>query len=117
MKDKSKSPEKKIKSKSKIAKVAKVSRGPAHIDSITMRDPNKLLDDLTAFIPKLNIEIEKIQGFVIKCKYQAIRFWIELNQLENFENFHIVKFYKNSCEQQQYYDFCTALFEEIRFLL
>ena len=52
-----------------MAKVAKVSRGPAHIDSITMRDPNKLLEDLTAFVPLLSIEIEKVSGFVIKCKY------------------------------------------------
>ena len=43
LKNKSKSPEKKIRSRSnmsnKLAKIPKVSRGPAHIDSITMRDP------------------------------------------------------------------------------
>lgn len=89
----------------------KVHRGPLNLDAMTMRDPNKLVDELCFYLTKLRISFKKTSYFAAKCEYLDMKFTIELNLLEKFPNMFVLKFYKSNQETSQYFELCSKVFE------
>lgn len=93
----------------------KTHRGPLNLDAITMRDPNKLMDELCFNLTKLRVSFKKVSMFNIKCEYLDMKFAAEINLLEKFPNLFVIKFYKNNQTTSQYFELCSKIFDLLKF--
>lgn len=85
-------------------------RGPLNLDAITMRDPNKIMDDLCFNLTKLRVSFKRAGYFNIKCEYLDMKFAVEMNAVEKFPNLYGLKFYKNTQTTAEYFDLCSKIF-------
>lgn len=92
----------------------KTHRGPLNLDAITMRDPNKLMDNLCFGLDKLRVSYKRIGYFSIRCEFFDMKFSIEINLIEKFPNMFALKFYKGNQATDQYFELCDKIFEMLQ---
>ncbi len=93
----------------------KIHRGPMNLDAITMKNPEKLFEDIISILKEIGVKIDKSSNYNLKCKHQGLKFMIEINLLEMFPNVYVVKFYKNNVETSKYFKLCNKIFSKITF--
>ena len=91
----------------------KVHRGPVNLDVLSFSDPKILFKKLISVIEELKINIDKVEDYYIKCKYKNMKFMMEVNSVESFENLFLIKFYKNNPETKLYFKLCSKIFKKL----
>lgn len=88
----------------------KVHRGPLNLNAITMRNPLNLVDEISSVVNKLGLHYKKFDHFSLKCEHKELKFIIEINYVEKFEDLYIIKFYKNNQTNNKYFELCCKIF-------
>lgn len=91
----------------------KIHRGPLNLNSVTMRDPKAVYEELILILESLDVKINRSAGFAVKCEYRDLRFAIEINSVEKFMNIYVVKFYKSNQIQENYFELCNKVFAKL----
>lgn len=96
----------------KLSKL-KVHRGPLNLNAITMRNPINLIEEICEIVTQLGISYRKLDSFNLKCEFKDLKFMIEINYVEKFDNLFIIKFYKNNQTNNKYFELCSNIFSLI----
>ena len=91
----------------------KVHRGPLNLNAITMRDPNTVYNDIIRILNDLGVSNKRSVNFSVKCEYKELKFMIEINFVEKFNNIFVIKFYKNNQAHTNYFELCSTIFSKL----
>jgi 5'-AMP-activated protein kinase catalytic alpha subunit len=91
----------------------KQHKGPVNLEATTTKNPNLLMQEIKTVLEDIGIDIDKQNKYRFKCGFNGIKFSIEINLVEMFENLFVVKFYKESCDNNLYFKLCTQIFSKL----
>ena len=91
----------------------KVHRGPLNVNSITMRNPMILMEELSKILDNLGIQSKKEDTYCLACTVKKLKFLIEINSVEKSPTIHVIKFFRKGNESENYMELCMKIFGKL----
>lgn len=92
----------------------KQHKGPLNLEATTTKNPLKLIKEIRLILEEMGVQIDKSSRYKLKCSLNGIKFSIEINIVEMFEELFVVKFYKENCDTNMYFKLCTEIFSKLQ---
>jgi len=83
------------------------------LNSITMRDPKIVFDELIQILDIFGVNSRREEMYTVACEYKKLKFMIELHLVEKFTNIYVLKFYRKGNEYENYIELCAKIFSKL----
>ena len=88
-------------------------RGPINLNSITMRNPKIVFDELIQILDLFGVNYRREETYMVACEFRRLKFMIELHLVEKFTNMYVLKFYRKGNESERYIELCAKIFSKL----
>lgn len=88
-------------------------RGPVNLSSISTRNPNDLITDIQKILQQIGVSQKNMGNFSLKCEYNDLKFMVEINTVEMYNNIYVIKLYKTNQTSGNYFELCQNIFQKL----